>query len=966
VLYIFGYQYLYFFNWQNPEGIEKVSSTLEQLYLTSHLYGGNASYIETWYETWLEDPDAVPEQWRRYFESMPAAETPETGHLEVGKRFLNLPLGSKGYPATSTEFTDHKQASVSRLINSYRIRGHEVAKLDPMGKPHHAPVADLKLDFHDLNESDLEHEFDTGSLAVAASRMKLKDILELCERVYCKSIGTEYMHMVDTVKRDWMRERLEGSQGLYNVSNDGRLRILQMLTAAEGLEKYLHTKYVGQKRFSLEGGDSLIPLLHETMLYAGSHEVEEVVIGMAHRGRLNVLVNILGKSPSMLFDEFEGKHAESDPDRPGDVKYHLGFASDIRTPGGEVHMALAFNPSHLEIINPVVVGSARARLVRRRDTTMDTVMPILIHGDAAFAGQGVVMELFQMSEVRGFAVGGTMHIVINNQIGFTISNKLDTRSTLYCTAIAKMVHAPIFHVNADDPEAVHHVMKIACDFRQEFNRDVVIDLICYRKHGHNEADEPSATQPMMYKTIRSMQTTRQKYAYDLVKRGIIDPDYPQMLMDEYRRKLDDGEQVADVESHPRNNKHAAKWQNFNHRTGYTGSGFATGVDIAEIKRLSEKMTQLPEGFTLHPRVKKIIDDRHKMSLGKMRLDWGFCETVAYASLIRSGTGLRLVGQDSGRGTFFHRHAVLHNQIDGSQHTPLTDINPQVDVNIIDSLLSEEAVLGFEYGYATAAPETLVIWEAQFGDFVNGAQVVIDQFLSSGEAKWGRLCGLVLFLPHGYEGQGPEHSSARLERFMQLCSNDNIQVCVPTTPAQMFHMIRRQIVMSTRKPLIVMTPKSLLRNKASTSTLDELANGGFQLIIDDGRITDKDQVKRIVMCSGKVYYDLIDALAETKQQDIAVVRVEQLYPIPHQELSYIFNSYPSNCEVAWCQEEPRNQGAYYQTMHNLLADMHEGQALYYAGRPSSASPAVGYYSVHNEEQNKLVKEAITIGAGQKQR
>ena len=943
-----------------------MSSTLEQLYLTSHLYGGNASYIEAWYETWLEDPLKVPEQWRKYFESMPAAEVPETGHIEVGERFRNLPLASAGYPATGTAFTDHKQASVSRLINSYRIRGHEVAKLDPLGRPHHAPVADLQLDFHDLNESDLEHEFDTGSLAVAASRMKLKDIIELCERVYCGSIGVEYMHMVDTAKRDWMREKLEGSQGFYSVDNEDRHRILQMLTAAEGLEKYLHTRYVGQKRFSLEGGDSLIPLLHETMLYAGAHDVEEVVIGMAHRGRLNVLVNILGKSPSLLFDEFEGNHGESDPDRPGDVKYHLGFASDIQTPGGEVHMALAFNPSHLEIVNPVVVGSARARLVRRRDTTLDTVMPILVHGDAAFAGQGVVMELFQMSEVRGFAVGGTMHIIVNNQIGFTTSNKLDTRSTLYCTAIAKMVHAPIFHVNADDPEAVHHVMKIACDFRQEFNRDVVIDLFCYRKHGHNEADEPSATQPVMYKMIRELQTTRQKYADDLVRRKIIDADHPQLLMDEYRRKLDDGEQVADVESHPRTNKHAAKWQDFNHRLGYAGSGIKTGVDAAEIKNLAEKMTQLPEGFTLHPRVKKIIDDRNKMARGKARLDWGFCETAAYATLIRNGTGLRLVGQDSGRGTFFHRHAVLHNQVDGAQHTPLKEINPQVDVNIIDSLLSEEAVMGFEYGYATAAPETLVIWEAQFGDFANGAQVVIDQFLSSGEAKWGRLCGLVLFLPHGYEGQGPEHSSARLERFMQLCSNDNIQVCVPTTPAQMFHMIRRQIVMNTRKPLIVMTPKSLLRNKASTSTLEELTGGGFQLVIDDDRVKDKDEVKRLVLCSGKVYYDLIDAISQSKQQNVAVVRVEQLYPIPHQELSFIFNSYPSSCEVVWCQEEPRNQGAFYQTMHNLLADMHEGQALYYAGRPTSASPAVGYYSVHAEEQKKLVNEAITPGAGQRQR
>jgi 2-oxoglutarate dehydrogenase E1 component len=722
---------------------------------------------------------------------------------------------------------------------------------------------------------------------------------------------------------------------------------------------------VGQKRFSLEGGDSLIPLLHETVLHAGTNNgVEEVVIGMAHRGRLNVLVNILGKSPSLLFDEFEGNHIENDPDRPGDVKYHLGFASDIKTPGGEVHMALAFNPSHLEIVDPVVLGSARARQVRRHDTEHDKVMPILIHGDAAFSGQGVVMELFQMSEVRGFAVGGTLHIIINNQIGFTTSNLEDTRSTLYCTAVAKMVHAPIFHVNADDPEAVHHVMKIACDFRREFKRDVVIDLVCYRKHGHNEADEPAATQPMMYKTIRAMKTTRETYAEDLVGRGIIDADHPQMLMDEYRRRLDDGEQVADVVSQPRLNEYAANWHGIEHSSTYTGSGIETGLDAATISQLAETMTRLPDGFVLHPRVRKIVDDRIKMARGDMRLDWGFCETVAYASLISNGTGLRLVGQDSGRGTFFHRHAVLHNQADGSVYTPLVELNHDVDVNIIDSLLSEEAVTGFEYGYSTAAPETLVIWEAQFGDFVNGAQVVIDQFLSSGEAKWGRMCGLVMFLPHGYEGQGPEHSSARLERFMQLCSNNNIQVCIPSTPAQMFHMIRRQILMETRKPLIVMTPKSLLRNKASTSILEELSQGSYQLVIDDALVSDKKQVKRVVLCSGKVYYDLLEALAEAPREEIAVVRIEQLYPIPHQELSTILASYPADCEVAWCQEEPRNQGALYQTIHNLLANMQEGQTLYYAGRPSSASPAVGYFAVHMEEQRALVSEAISVGAGQK--
>lgn len=940
-----------------------MSSTLKQLYKSSHLFGGNAPYIEAWYEDWLEEPQSVPEQWREYFESLPAASGPETGHLEVAERFRQLAL-SNGFSGQGVEFTDHKQAGVSRLVNSYRIRGHETASLDPLGKAHHEPVADLELGFHDLDATDLEHEFDTGSLA-APGRMKLADILALVQRVYCKSIGIEYMHIVDTVKRDWIRSRVEGSQGFYDVNNEDRLRILQMLTAAEGLEKYLHTRYVGQKRFSLEGGDSLIPLMHETMLHSGSNGVEEIVIGMAHRGRLNVLVNILGKSPSMLFDEFEGNHGESNPDRPGDVKYHLGFASDIQTPGGEVHMALAFNPSHLEIVDPVVLGSARARQVRRADDSHDKVMPILIHGDAAFSGQGVVMELFQMSEVRGFAVGGTLHIIINNQIGFTTSKLEDTRSTLYCTAVAKMVHAPIFHVNADDPEAVHHVMKIACDFRQRFKRDVVIDLVCYRKHGHNEADEPAATQPMMYKTIRGMKTTRQKYAEDLVSRGIIEADYADKLMDQYRQRLDDGEQVADVESHPRTNEHAANWHSYEHGSELGESDVKTGMAIADISALAEQLTGLPEGFELHPRVKRIVEDRKKMARGELRLDWGFCETAAYASLIKAGTGLRLVGQDSGRGTFFHRHAVLHNQVDGSVLTPLVNINPAVDVNIIDSLLSEEAVTGFEYGYATAAPETLVIWEAQFGDFANGAQVVIDQFLTSGEAKWGRLCGLVMFLPHGYEGQGPEHSSARLERFMQLCSNYNIQVCVPSTPAQMFHMIRRQMLMETRKPLIVMTPKSLLRNKASTSSLEDLADGGFQIIIDDPQVSDKAAVKRVILCAGKVYYDLAEAQASSGRQDIAVVRIEQLYPIPNRQLTAILDSYPACNEVAWCQEEPQNQGAWYQSRHNLIASMREGQTLYYTGRPSSASPAVGYFSVHTEEQNALVNDAITIGAGLEQ-
>ena len=785
--------------------------------------------------------------------------------------------------------------------------------------------------------------------------MKLRDIIALCERVYCGSIGVEYIHITDTRKRQWLQQRLEGCGGVHDVTDEERIRLLHMLTAAEGLEKYLHTRYVGQKRFSLEGGDSLIPLLHETMLHAGARGVEEVVIGMAHRGRLNVLVNILGKSPAMLFEEFEGSRKDLNPLRSGDVKYHLGFASDIQTPGGPLHMALAFNPSHLEIVDPVVLGSVRARQVRRKDESHDKVMPILIHGDSSFSGQGVVMELFQMSETRGFGVGGTLHIVVNNQVGFTTSRPDDMRSTPYCSTIAKMVHAPIFHVNGDDPEAVHHVMKIACDFRSQFKRDVVIDLVCYRRHGHNEADEPAATQPLMYKIIRGMQTTRHKYAEQLTSSGLIKKKTAKTMMDDYRSRLDRGEQVADVHTEPRTNQFAANWRNFD--SVEESDAVDTSVPLEKIRFLSDLLTTPPEGFQLHNRVNKIMQDRKKMAAGELPLDWGFAETMAYATLIEDGSKLRLVGQDSGRGTFFHRHAVLHNQLDGSTYTPLATINPELEVRVIDSLLSEEAVLGFEYGYATAAPETLTIWEAQFGDFANGAQVVIDQFITSGEAKWGRMCGLTLLLPHGYEGQGPEHSSARLERFMQLCANENIQVCVPSTPAQIFHLLRRQMMQAVRKPLIVMSPKSLLRSKAATSVLEVLSEGRFQQVIGDRGPGNVEEIKRVVFCSGKVYYDLAEKRDAENIREVAVMRVEQLYPFPETDLRGFVNEFPNATEVVWCQEEPQNQGAWYQIRHHLQACITAQHELRYAGRPHSASPAVGYYSVHLEEQQKLVDEAI---------
>jgi 2-oxoglutarate dehydrogenase E1 component len=934
-----------------------VKGSLQELYNSSHLFGGNASWIEAAYEDWLEDEDGVPEQWARVFAALRNGVTDgarlEQGHLGVQEKFRRLGSLPPGV-AADRQWSDHKEASVVRLITAYRLRGHENARLNPLGEPHYEKVADLDPAFHDLDESDLEREFDSGSL-VAPSRMKLRDIIALCERVYCGSIGIEYLHISDTRKREWLQERLEGSRGVPAVSDQERMRILRMLTAAEGLEKYLHTRYVGQKRFSLEGGEGLIPLLHETILLAGSQGIEEVVIGMAHRGRLNVLVNILGKSPAIMFEEFEGAPKDDNPLRSGDVKYHLGFASDIRTPGGPVHMALAFNPSHLEIVDPVVLGSVRARQVRRKDHDHDKVMPILIHGDAAFSGQGVVMELFQMSETRGFGVGGTLHVIINNQVGFTTSVPRDLRSTLYCTTIAKMVHAPIFHVNGDDPEAVHHVMKIAGDFRRRFKRDVVIDLVCYRRHGHNEADEPAATQPLMYRKIRGMETTRRKYADHLIERGLVDEVAVQAMMDEYRERLDQGEQVADVETEPHRNEYAARWHDFDHADG--PRDVDTTVPLDKIQQLSGVLNTLPDGFQLHNRVKRIIEDRRKMAAGKIPMDWGFAETMAYASLVDQGHKLRLVGQDSGRGTFFHRHAVLHNQADGSTLTPLQLIKPEVEVTVIDSLLSEEAVLGFEYGYATAAPDTLVIWEAQFGDFANGAQVVIDQFIASGEAKWGRMCGLTMLLPHGYEGQGPEHSSARLERFLQLCANHNIQVCVPSTPAQMFHLLRRQVLQPTRKPLIVMTPKSLLRSKAATSQLKVMTGGHFQQVIGDRGPGSAEEIKRVVFCSGKVYYDLAEKRDAENIREVAVMRLEQLYPFPETELRNFVEEFPNASEVVWCQEEPQNQGAWYPIRHHLQACISGRHELRYAGRPPSASPAVGYYAVHLQEQQALVNQAI---------
>jgi 2-oxoglutarate dehydrogenase E1 component len=948
------------------------ANLLKEFEATSPFSGGNAAFIEELYEKYLLDPASVAAGWRTVFDALKGREAGDVPHSIVIDRIENAQrLNGHAYAATATPVSDaqaNKQAGVLKLVTAYRSRGHLAAQLDPLDLEHTFPPSDLEalgllprpaapdLDpaFHGLTSADLDTEFSTGSLA-GPQRLKLRDLVAQLKATYASTIGAEFMHISDAEQRRWVHEQLERAGGKFGFSAEEKKHILEKLTQADGLERYLHTKYVGQKRFSLEGGDSLIPLLDELVNRGGADGMNDMVLGMAHRGRLNVLVNILGKAPEKLFAEFDGKFDHpDDPAHSGDVKYHLGFSANVKTPGRTVHLALAFNPSHLEIVDPVVAGSVRARQVHRRDETREHVVPVLIHGDASIAGQGVIMELLNMSQTRGFCVGGTIHVVVNNQVGFTISNPRDARSTLYCTDVAKMVNAPVFHVNGDDPEAVLFVTRLAFDFRQKFKRDVVIDLVCYRRHGHNEADEPAATQPLMYQVIRARPTARELYAKKLAGENVIADGDAQAFVDNYRKKLEAGTPIANLDPDFKD-EFAVDWSKY--LAGSLEEVVATGVPKDKLAELNRKIIVLPAGVTAHPRVAKIYDDRAKMAAGAQPMDWGFAENLAYATLIDDGYDLRLVGQDSGRGTFFHRHAVIHDQKSGGDYVPLTTIRDNANVAIVDSLLSEEAVMGFEYGYSTAEPRTLNIWEGQFGDFANGAQVVIDQFISSGEAKWNRMSGLCLFLPHGYEGQGPEHSSARLERYLQLCALENMQVCVPTTPAQMFHMLRRQMLRGVRKPLIVMTPKSLLRHKLAVSTLDDLADGSFQLVIPDSTAKNAKKVRRVVLCSGKVYYDLVEDAAKRKIDDVAIVRVEQLYPFPRKEVAGEIARFPAAKDVVWCQEEPMNQGAWYQITHHLNVCISPKQTLAYAGRSRSPAPACGHLATHLVEQAALIERAL---------
>ncbi|HUD97595.1 MAG TPA: 2-oxoglutarate dehydrogenase E1 component [Woeseiaceae bacterium] len=939
-----------------------MTHSLKEQYASTPLFGLNAATIEALYEQYLQDPGAVAASWRRYFHSLGETRT-DTPHSPIRKQLAEKVKFSRGDGKTSAVRTSgpspasEKQAAVSRLIQVYSLRGHQIADIDPLGLMERPTPGVLKLDYLGLGESDMDTEFVTGGFAGTGNRrMKLRDIIALLKKIYCGKIGAEFAHVSRSRERLWLRKHFEEGIVSGGMAPTERLWILEQLSAAEGIERYLHTRFVGQKRFSLEGGESLIPMLDDLIQRGGATGIHEFVIGMAHRGRINVLVNVLGKSPEQLFEEFEGNVDLEQMKGSGDVKYHKGFSADMKTPGGNVHIALAFNPSHLEIVNPVVEGSVRARQQRRGDLERQEVLPVLMHGDAAFAAQGVVAETFQLSQTNGFRTGGTVHIVINNQIGFTTSRPTDARSTPYCTDIAKMIEAPIFHVNGDDPEAAVFVTRLALEYRQKFKKDVVIDLVCYRRHGHNEADEPSATQPVMYGRIRDTESIRQHYANRLVEAGVIDKDGVAKMQQDYRDRLDRGEPVPKSSLGLIGNEFTVDW------SPYLDAEWHDEVDTtmspAKVAELARKITALPPGYVLHGRVQRIIDERIRMGAGEIDMDWGFAETMAYAGLIDDGYDCRVTGQDTGRGTFFHRHAVLHNQRNAEEFIPLQTISGEPSAfRIIDSLLSEEAVLGFEYGFATTDPQTLVVWEAQFGDFVNGAQVLIDQFISSGEAKWGRLCGLVLFLPHGYEGQGPEHSSARLERFLQLCAENNIQVCIPSTPSQMFHMLRRQMLRRYRKPLVVMTPKSLLRHKLSVSPLTDLSNGRFELVIPETGKIATEKVQRVIFCSGKVYYDLFEARKAQKMTDVAIVRIEQLYPFPVEEYAAQFAAYANADKIIWCQEEPQNQGAWYQIRHRLQEPLKDSQELYYAGRPGAAAPAAGLFKVHLQQQQVLVEAAL---------
>ncbi len=948
---------------QGANGAASVYQTYQNV---TYLFGGNAPYVEEMYENYLANPGSVPDSWRDYFDALqnvPAVDgsaAKDVAHLPVINAFAERAKQGVKQVVMATGADSEmgrKRTAVQQLIAAYRNVGARWADLDPLKRTERDKIPELEPSFYGFNDADQETVYNTSNTFFGKESMSLRELMNALRETYCGTMGVEYMYTTNQNQKRWWQQRLESIRCKPSFSAEKKKHILDRLTAAEGLERFLHTKFVGQKRFSLEGGDSFIAAMDELIQQAGAKGVQEIVIGMAHRGRLNVLVNTLGKMPGDLFAEFDHTAPEDLP--AGDVKYHQGFSSDVTTPGGPVHLSLAFNPSHLEIVNPVVEGSVRARMDRRADPTGNQVLPVLVHGDAAFGGQGVNQETLCLAQTRGYTTGGTVHIIINNQIGFTTSDPRDMRSSAFCTDIVKMVEAPVLHVNGDDPEAVVLATQLALEFRMEFRQDVVVDITCFRKLGHNEQDTPSLTQPLMYKKIAVHPGTRKLYADKLAAQGLGDTLGDDMVK-AYRAAMDQGKHTVDPVLTNFKSKYAVDWTPFLGKK-WTDAG-DTAIPMAEWKRLAEKVTTLPTTITPHQLVKKVYDDRAAMGRGEINVDWGMGEHMAFASLVASGYPVRLSGEDCGRGTFTHRHAVIHDQNrekwDVGTYVPLQNVaDGQAQFVVIDSILSEEAVLAFEYGYASNDPNTLVIWEAQFGDFANGAQVVIDQFIASGEVKWGRVNGITLMLPHGYEGQGPEHSSARLERFMQLAADANMQIVQPTTASQIFHVLRRQMVRKLRKPLVIMTPKSLLRAKDAGSPLSEFTRGGFQTVIPESKELKDDKVKRVVVCSGKVYYDLVKKREEKGADDVALLRIEQLYPFPHKAFSAELRKYPNATEVVWCQDEPQNQGAWFFVQHYLHENMADGQRLAYSGRAASASPAVGYSHLHQEQQKALVEGAF---------
>jgi len=942
------------------------SSSVYSAYLgNTFLFGGNAPYVEEMYENYLDNPGSVPDTWRDYFDALqhvPASDgsnARDVAHLPVVNAFAQRAKsgGTRVVLASADAEMGRKRTAAQQLIAAYRNVGQRWADLDPLKRTERPNIPEMDPAFYGFADADQETVFDTSNTFFGKNSMSLRELLNALRETYCGTLGAEYMYATDQDEKRWWQQKLESVRSKPNFNAEKKKHILGRLTAAEGLERFLHTKYVGQKRFSLEGGESFIAAMDELIQAAGTQGVQEIVIGMAHRGRLNVLVNTMGKQPKDLFAEFD--HTAPEELTSGDVKYHQGFSSDMSTPGGPVHLSLAFNPSHLEIVNPVVQGSVRARMDRRSDPQGKQVLPVLVHGDAAFGGQGVNQETLALAQTRGYTTGGTVHIIINNQIGFTTSDPRDMRSSAFCTDIVKMVEAPVLHVNADDPEAVVLATQFALEYRMRFRKDVVVDIICFRKLGHNEQDTPSLTQPLMYKKISVHPGTRKLFADKLSAQGLGETLGDDMVK-AYRAALDEGRHAADPVLTNFKTKFTVDWAPFLGKK-WTDAG-DTALPLSEWKRLAERMTTIPASVTPHQLVRKVYDDRAAMGRGDIPVDWGMGEHMALASLVASGYPVRLSGEDSGRGTFTHRHAVIHDQNrekwDVGTYVPLQNVaDGQAPFVVIDSILSEEAVLGFEYGYASNDPNTMVIWEAQFGDFANGAQVVIDQFIASGEVKWGRVNGLTLMLPHGYEGQGPEHSSARLERFMQLAADTNMQIVQPTTASQIFHVLRRQMVRNVRKPLVIMTPKSLLRNKDAASPLSEFTRGGFQTVIGEVKEIKAEKVKRIVVCSGKVYYDLMKKREERGSDDVAILRIEQLYPFAHKAFATEIKKYPNASEIVWTQDEPQNQGAWFFVQHYIHENMLEGQKLGYAGRAASASPAVGYSHLHQEQQKALVDGAF---------